>query len=60
MSEKYIYIKVKVKDLNDSDLSKGDYIEWNGEVFKFLGWEYGTYPIAENLETGETITLPHF
>lgn len=59
MAEKYRKIKVKIKNLNDSDLRSGDYIEWKDEVYKFLGWEYGTYPVAENLETGETITLPH-
>ena len=56
----YRNIRVYVKELHDSDLRTGDYINWKGETYKFLGWEYGTYPIAEDLETGETITLPHY
>lgn len=59
MSEKYI--KVKVRKFNISEkFSIGEYVEWDGEVYKFLGYEYGTYPVVEDLETGKTKTLPHY
>lgn len=54
------YVKIKVKNLSDNDLKVGDFIEYNEVIYKFLGYEYGTYPIGENLETGETVTLPHY
>lgn len=54
------YVKIKVKNLSDNDLKVGDFIEYNEVVYKFLGYEYGTYPIGENVETGETVTLPHY
>jgi|TARA_B110000971_G_scaffold158640_1_gene162034 hypothetical protein len=53
------YIKVKIKSLSD-DLKVGDFLEYKGVVYKFLGYEYGTYPIGENMETGETVTFPHY
>ena len=55
------YTKVKVKQFNLSDnFKKGDFVSWEGTVYKFLGWDYGTYPIVEDLETGETKNLPHY
>lgn len=55
------YIKVKVRNFNLSDSFKeGEYVRWKDKVYKFRGWEYGTYPVVEDLETGETITLPHY
>lgn len=54
------YVKIKVKNLSDEDLKVGDFIEYNEIIYKFLGYEYGTYPIGENIETGETVTLPHY
>ena len=54
------YVKIKVKNLWDNDLKVGDFIEYNEVIYKFLGYEYGTYPIGENVETGETVTLPHY
>lgn len=56
----YRNIRVYVKELNDSDLRPNDYVNWQGDTYKFLGWEYGTYPIVEDLDTGETKSLPHF
>ncbi len=53
-------VKIKVKNLSDDDLKVGDFVEYNEVVYKFLGYEYGTYPIGENVETGETVTLPHY
>lgn len=53
------YIKVEVKTLSDNP-KEGDFIEYNDVIYKFLGYEYGTYPVVKNLETGETITLPHY
>jgi hypothetical protein len=54
------YLKIKVKNLSDNDLKVGDYFEYNDIIYKFLGYEYGTYPVGENVKTGETITLPHY
>lgn len=54
------YIKIRVKKFGSEEIQVGDYVEWEDVVYKFLGYEYGTYPIAENIETGETVTLPHY
>ena len=54
------YVKIKVKKFNLNKLKVGDFFEYNEVIYKFLGYEYGTYPIGENLETGETVTLPHY
>lgn len=54
------YVKIKVKKFNLNKLKVGDFFEYNEIVYKFLGYEYGTYPIGENVETGETVTLPHY
>ena len=60
MSEKYVDIKVKVKQFGFEEIEIGDYVEYNNKVYKFIGYEWGTYPIAEDIETGETVTLPHY
>ena len=57
--ENYVLIKTKVKKLS-SKLIKGDYIEYNGKVYLFEGWDYGTYPICRDLETNEQVVLPHY
>lgn len=54
------YIKVKVKRFGFEDFEINDYIEYDNTIYKFIGYEYGTYPIAENIETGEIVTLPHY
>jgi hypothetical protein len=54
------YVKIKVKKFNLNKLKVGDFFEYNEVIYKFLGYEYGTYPIGENVETGETVTLPHY
>jgi hypothetical protein len=54
------YLKIKVKKFNLNKLKVGDFFEYNEVIYKFLGYEYGTYPIGENVETGETVTLPHY
>lgn len=54
------YIKIRVKKFGSEEIQVGDYVEWKDVVYKLLGYEYGTYPIAENIETGETVTLPHY
>lgn len=56
---KYILTKVKVKKLS-SKLTKGDYVEYNGKVYLFEGWDYGTYPICRDLETNEQVQIPHY
>lgn len=54
-------VKIKVKQFGiDSGIKEGDYIEYDDIVYKFLGYEWGTYPLAENIETGEQVTLPHY
>lgn len=54
-------VTIKVKEFGkDSNIKVGDYIEWEDIVYKFLGYEWGTYPLAENIETGEQVTLPHY
>ena len=60
MSKKKVVIEVEVKDWQDSDIKVGDYIEYKGEVYEFEGYEYGTYPFARHIETGEQIQLPHY
>ena len=54
------YVKLEVKNLYDNDLKVGDFIEYKEIIYKFLGYEYGTYPMGENVETGETVTFPHY
>ena len=54
------YVKIKVKKFNLNKLKVGDFFEYKDVVYKFLGYEYGTYPIGENVETGETVTFPHY
>jgi len=54
-------VKIKVKQFGiDSDIKEGDYIEYDDIVYKFLGYEWGTYPLAENIETGEQVNLPYY
>lgn len=53
-------IEIEVKDFINDTFNVGDYVQYKGVVYKFLGYEYGTYPIGENIETGETVTLPHY
>lgn len=60
MLEKYVEIKVKVKQFGFEEIEVGDYVEYNNKVYKFIGYEWGTYPIGEDVETGETVTLPHY
>lgn len=60
MSEKIIEIRVKVKQFGFEEIEKGDFIEYNNQVYQFVGYEYGTYPIAKNIETGEIETLPYY
>ena len=45
---------------NIDQIEIGDYIEYKDVIYKFLGYEYGTYPVGENIKTGETVTLPHY
>jgi hypothetical protein len=47
----------KVKDLFDSDLVGGDYVEYQGIVYQFDGWEYGHDAILTNLETNKQIRV---
>jgi len=56
--KKYIVVKFEIKNINDA--KTGEYVEYNDKVYKFLGWEYGTYPILEDVETGdETQIYPY-
>lgn len=43
----------------DFNLKKGDVFKYNGRIYSFDGWDYGTYPIATDYLTGEQKQLPH-
>lgn len=47
-------LKVEVKDLDDA--KKGDYVHHREKVYKFLGYDWGTYAILEDSE-GNQIEL---
>lgn len=49
-----------LQDLFDNKVSKGEYIEYENEVYIFDGYDFGTYPMATNIETNEQIQLPHY
>jgi len=49
-----------LQDVFDGKVSKGDYIEYKGEIYTFDGYDFGTYPCATNIETDEQIQLPHY
>ena len=55
---------VTLKNIKDfrfvSDPSVNDLYIYDDRVFVFIGYEYGTYPIGKDIETGETFTLPHY
>jgi hypothetical protein len=55
--EKYITIIKKVVSIEEA--SKGDYVEYNGEIYKFLGWSHGTYPLLEDSEGKEHEIYPY-
>jgi hypothetical protein len=56
MSKKLIEVEVKCWD--NPNLKVGDYLEYEGEIYKFDGYECGTYPFATHIDTGEQIELP--
>lgn len=49
-----------LQDLFDGKVSKGDYIEYENNVYVFDGYDFGSYPMATNIETEEQIQLPHY
>lgn len=51
---------VEVKNWREDDFVKGEFIEYNDEIYTFLGYDYGTYPIIKHIETEETIELPYY
>lgn len=55
--KKKVYLETEVKDLYDENLKPNDLIEYKNEIYRFDGWEYGTYPYATNIKTGEQIWL---
>jgi hypothetical protein len=55
--ETYITIKVEPKDLFDKSVVDGDYVEYQGRIYKFCGWEYGHTAHLTDIETNETITV---
>lgn len=57
---KKVWIEVEVKDWEDKTLEPNDFVEYEDRIYRFKGYEYGTYPICEDLLTGEIITLPHY
>jgi len=36
--KKYVMLKLEVKEMNDA--SVGDYVEHDGEIYKFQGYDY--------------------
>jgi len=46
--KKYVMLKVEVKDLNDA--KTGDYVFHRNKVWKFMGYDWGTYAILEDEE----------
>lgn len=60
MSKKRILISVEVhEDFYDCDVKVGELFLHNGEVYKFDGYDWGTYPMATNIDTEEQIQLSH-
>ena len=57
---KKVKIELEVKEGFSDELKVGEYFTYKGSVYKFDGYEYGTYPYATNLETDEQIQLPHY
>jgi hypothetical protein len=57
---KKVNIELEVKEGFSDELKVGEYFVYKGEVYKFDGYDYGTYPMATNLETDEQIQLPHY
>lgn len=49
-----------IEDLDQGIVKKGSYIEYKDEIYKFDGFDYGTYPIATNIKTEEQIELPYY
>ena len=49
-----------LQDLFDGKVKRGDYLIYKDELYRFDGYEYGTYPIATNVETDEQIELPYY
>lgn len=49
-----------LQDLFEGKISKGDYIEYKNSIYVFDGYDFGTYPMATNLETKEQIQLPYY
>jgi len=54
-------IKIELEQFSpDKSYKKGDLFYWEGGVYKFDGYDFGTYPMAENIETGEQKQLPQY
>tara|TARA_Y100000389_G_scaffold144286_1_gene142607 strand:+ start:224 stop:400 length:177 start_codon:yes stop_codon:yes gene_type:complete len=57
---KKIKIELEVKEGFSDDLKVGEYFVYKGEVYQFDGYDWGTYPMATNLETGEQKKFTHY
>jgi hypothetical protein len=58
--KKTVLVEHEVKE-SFEDCVNGDYVEYNGKVWIFRGWGWGTYPNIEDLETGEiTEIYPYY
>jgi len=61
MKKMLVEIEVySVEDLSEGAVNKGSYIEYKDEIYKFDGYDFGTYPMATNIKTKEQIQLPHY
>jgi hypothetical protein len=54
--------EVEIKEFPEDEhkIKEGDLILYKDIVYRFDGYEYGTYVIATNLSTEEQVYLPHY
>lgn len=55
---KLVSIEIEIKEYGIDDIEVGDLLEYDGDVIRFSGYDYGTYPFGVSIITGETIDLP--
>lgn len=50
-------VELELKDGFDSDIKIGELFLHNDEIYRFDGYDFGTYPMATNIKTGKQISL---
>jgi hypothetical protein len=61
MDKKIIIINTTIYDIDDvlqGKVKKGDFIEYNNEIYVFDGYEFGNKPIVTHVKTNQQIELP--